>query len=64
MTREKTVKGIVSDSTLHIVPTKITLRVTKDGFGKSISLESDDLELMFEIPIEKVLEELRWVIEE
>ena len=52
MTKEKIVEGLMSDG-YKIKPKKITLRVTVDEFGKSLSL-SDDETIMLHIGLEAV----------
>ena len=56
MTKEKTVKGVVfheGQQRCVVSVQNITLRVTVDGVGASLSL-SDDKTIMLEIPLEDV----------
>lgn len=62
MTQSKTVLGIWFGYK-GMIPTKITLRVTKDKLGRSLSLSSDDAGEMLQIPLTEVLDILRWVAE-
>lgn len=55
MTKLKTVQGlIVLRDKMASIP--ITLRVTRDKSGQSISLADDNQGLMMEIPVEPVLD--------
>lgn len=55
MTKLRTVQGIiVLRDKMASIP--ITLRVTRDKVGQSISLSDDNMGLMLEIPVEPVLD--------
>ena len=50
--REKTVKGYLTDGT-HFRRIHVTVRMTNDEKGKSLSLAADDI-IMIGIPLEEV----------
>ena len=59
-TEERDVAGLVSIPG-NIAPMKITVRVTSDKLGESLSLAVDDVGLMMQIPLESVSDMVRVV---
>ena len=55
MTRTKDVNGMMSTVYRPIpIPTKVTVRITSDEHGETLSLSDDKAEIMLIIPIEPV----------
>ena len=60
MTLNQKVVGMTTSPNNPLRRSIITVRVTSDEFGKSLSLENG--KIMIHIPIEPVMELLKWVM--
>lgn len=59
MTKARTVNGLIcvqEKKGIRMIQGKITLRATRDKLGQSISLTDEKNGVMFEIPVEPVLD--------
>lgn len=61
MTNGKKVKGIIVRDGNTFEKSYITVRATVDSKGKSISF-SDDKDCMIIVPVEKIMDILKWLI--
>lgn len=59
-TTEQRVKGLISDG-YNIKGTDITVRITSDEMGKSLSLSDDD-KILLMIPLDPVAQRLKEVL--
>ena len=62
MTKAKTAIGYTSSRNNPLRRSVITVRVTSNEMGKSLSLENGTI--MLQIPIEPVADILKWVLED
>ena len=53
---------IQPDKPTRMRPKKITVRITKDEKGKSLSLADELRGIMLEVPLEPIENTLRWVM--
>lgn len=53
---------LVEDDTSRIYPAMVTVRATNDRYGKSVSLAAEDVGVMIQIPLEKVMDCFRFLL--
>lgn len=61
MTITKDIPGMMLNKTMQ--KKTITVRITKDAFGKSLSLADENEGIMLMVPIEPIEKELRQMLE-
>lgn len=60
MTLTKDINGLIFKDSMH--PTKITVRMTSDSKGKSLSLADEKNDVMLMIPLEPIAKDLEQIL--
>lgn len=60
MTLIKDINGLIFKDSMH--PTRITVRITSDSRGKSLSLADEKENVMLMIPLEPIAKDLKQIL--